>query len=202
MSPWARGSALQEGSGAAGGPRGVHTHLRAAAERGTRGDEVELPEVEVMRRDLEKDVVGRRIKTGRGQGLEERDARDPPAQDPQGLHVPARRAQDHQDRTPRQVPAAHAGLRGGAGRPFRHERAVPARDGAGGDAAAHPRGADVPAGRRPPLHRPSDVRRDCSWVLPTTWARSRSCSTWRSTRSTRCSRGRRSSTCWPSAPPR
>ena len=69
------------------------------------GDEVELPEVEVMRRDLEKDVVGRRIKDGRGQALQERDAGDPPSHRAQGLHVAPRRAQDHQGRAPRQVPA-------------------------------------------------------------------------------------------------
>ena len=56
---------------------------------------------------------------------------------------------------------------------------------------------DVPAGRRPPLHRPAHVRRDVRLDRPTSSARSRSSSISRSTRSIRSSRGRRSSTCWP-----
>ena len=65
---------------------------------------MELPEVEVMRRDLEKDVVGRRIKAGRGQALQERDARHPPPPEAQGLHVASGGTEDHQGRTSRQVP--------------------------------------------------------------------------------------------------
>ena len=80
-----------------------------------------------MRRDLEKDVVGLRIKDGRGQALEERDARDPPSQDAEGLHLAARSAA----RSPRSSGGAstscmHPRLRRRAGRALRHERPVPA----------------------------------------------------------------------------
>ena len=61
---------------------------RTRASRGERpervdegGAEVELPEVEVMRRDLEKDVVGRRIKTVEVQGPKTRMRREPAPQD-------------------------------------------------------------------------------------------------------------------------
>ena len=67
--------------------------------RGGRG--MELPEVEVMRRDLEKDVVGRRIKEVEVKGSQERHARHPPPQDPQGVHVAPGRPQDREGRAPR-----------------------------------------------------------------------------------------------------
>ena len=47
---------------------------------------MELPEVEVMRRDLEKDVVGRRVKSAEVK-TPERDARDPAAREAQGVHL-------------------------------------------------------------------------------------------------------------------
>ena len=56
---------------------------------------MELPEVEVMRRDLEKDVVGLRVKEVEVKGLEERDARDPTSQDAEGLHLAPGRPQGH-----------------------------------------------------------------------------------------------------------
>src|SRR5687767_5175127 len=51
---------IEEGSRATSRSRGVR---EASRRRGTEGGVVELPEVEVMRRDLEKDVVGRRVKS-------------------------------------------------------------------------------------------------------------------------------------------
>src|SRR4029077_1825667 len=58
-----RDGALQEGGRATGGTGGARAYLGTDDRSGiVRGNDLELPEVEVMRRDLEKDVVGRRIK--------------------------------------------------------------------------------------------------------------------------------------------
>ena len=105
-------------------------HLRAARRERARegGDEVELPEVEVMRRDLEKDVVGRRIKEAEVKSSKNAMRVDPPPQDAQGLHVAPGGTQDREGRAARQVPDAAARLRRRAGGALRHERAVPARD--------------------------------------------------------------------------
>ena len=105
---------------------------RLDGERAREGDEVELPEVEVMRRDLEKDVVGRRIKEAEVKPLEERDARHPPPPETQGVHLAPGRTQDHEGRAARQVPRDAARLRRRARHALRDERAVPARDRARG----------------------------------------------------------------------
>ena len=64
----------------------------------------ELPEVEVVRRDLEREVVGKKIKSGRSR----RHAQRAPSPQPQAVREPARRQEDHRRRTAREVPPAAA----------------------------------------------------------------------------------------------
>ena len=147
--------------GARGAPKRARTRPpEAAAPQSAEGRLVELPEVEVMRRDLEKDVVGRKVA----------EAEVRPSKNAMRVirrHAkrkefarPGRRAQVHQGRAPRQVrPAAH-GQRRRARDALRHERPVRPREQAGAAPAAYPRRPHVPAGRRPAVRRPADVRRD------------------------------------------
>ena len=86
-----RGRRSLEEAGRAGG--GLGRVESAAAKRGATMPE--LPEVEVLRRDLEKEVVGKKIKTVEVDGA----AVDPPPQAEEGLHRRARRPQDRVGRS-------------------------------------------------------------------------------------------------------
>ena len=117
----------------------------------------ELPEVEVVRRDLEREVVGKKIKIGRCR----RHARGAPSPQPQAVHHAAGRPQDHQRGAARQVPAAAARRRRRAGDPPRHVgSAAPGEELARDDGEAHPRRHHVHPGRAAALRRPAHVRRD------------------------------------------
>ena len=113
-----------------------------------------------MRRDLEKDVVGRRIKAAEVKGS--RNAMRVIRRHGKRKDFTSRLdgSQADEGGAPGQVraPAPRFGRR--PRHPFRDERAVPAGERPGRHRAAHPRGPHVPAGWGPPLHRPADVRRD------------------------------------------
>src|SRR5204863_171007 len=75
------------------------------------------------------------------------------------VHRPARWREDHGCPAAGQVPGAEAGQRRAAGDPPAHERPAAARAAARGDAEAHPRGADVHAGRAAAVRRSPYLRR-------------------------------------------
>ncbi len=78
----------------------------------------ELPEVETIRRDLEREVVGKRIKTVEVTGT----ARSAGTRTKKQFIGRLEGTQDHRRRPQGQVPAAHARHRRRARRPPRHER--------------------------------------------------------------------------------
>ena len=96
-----------EEAGRAGAPRRVAAPVEVDAARRARTDAAsrrpmpELPEVETIRRDLEREVVGKRIKT-----VEVTGPLDPPPHDEEAVHRPARGRQGHGRPAQGQVPAA------------------------------------------------------------------------------------------------
>ena len=184
--------------------REAHARIseRLASQRVRKGDELELPEVEVMRRDLEKDVIGRRIKEAEVKPSKNamRVIRRHPKRKDFTSRLEGRKITKVERRgkylvmplDSGDVLVTHFGMSGqfqrGTGRV-----AMP---------AAHPRGPDVPAGRRPPLHRPAHVRRD----VRVHGRRGRQDQGAPAPRDRPARSGlhvaRRSSTCWPNAPRR
>ncbi len=84
----------------------------------------ELPEVEVVRRDLEREIVGKKIKAVEVDGMRDR----PPPPQPQAVHQPPRRQEVHRRRPARQVPPLPARRRRRARHSPRHVGSAAARE--------------------------------------------------------------------------
>ena len=171
---------------------------RRARSRRLRRTMPELPEVETIRRDLDKEFVGKRIKKVEVTGSRSR----PPPPGPGGLHRPGRGPQAGRHRPAGQVPAAEARQRRRPRRPPGHERSAAAGRPEGAAGQAHPRGAS--ASPAPPSCASSipGPSASCSSPPPT---RSRkrfpSWPIWASTRSRSRWPGPASANCWPPARP-
>ena len=175
-----------------GGPRDAGSGRAGAGGSPEERGVVELPEVEVMRRDLEKDVVGRKIA----------EAEVRPSKNAMRVirrHAKRKEFSDlvvgrkftkaerrgkyvllHMDNG--DVLVTHFGM---SGQFMRANKRVPLPPHTHVVLTFH-QGGDLR------VRRPADVRRDVRRPPPTSSARSRSSSTWRSIRSITCSRGRRS----------
>ena len=155
----------------------------------------ELPEVEVLRRDLDKEIVGKKIKAVEVTGT--RSVRR--HSNKKEFIELARGPQDHVGAAARQVPRRAARRHRGARRAPRHVGSAAAREvGAREGAEAHARRDHVHAGRAVALRRPADVRRDVRRRSTTTsTSRSRSSRTSGSTRSRPRCRGSCSVACSP-----
>ena len=117
----------------------------------------ELPEVEVVRRDLEREIVGKRIKDVEVDGM--RTVRRHHNRKQFINRLVGRKFTGR--RPARQVPPLPARRRRRARRPPRDVGPAAAReDRARGARQAHPRRDQLPAGRPAPIRRPPHVRRD------------------------------------------
>ena len=112
----------------------------------------ELPEVETIKRDLEREVVGKRIKT-----VEVSGTRSIRQGHEEAVHRPSRGRQGHRRPAQGQVPAAQARHRRPARRPPPHER--PAAEG----------GREGPGGQAHPCHAHAAARGQLRFVDPRTF---------------------------------